>query len=239
MEYQVEHWLNEDMPKYAEYWNNENEEKKKSWYIVDGNFEKMEQYLKECQLPYDLLLFSSYMRGTGIDLAAGNLWAASYITPIVDKLYCLEYSKHRLLKLGPLVLKHYNVPVDKISLIYGSFYDLHIADNSLDFVFMSQSFHHADNPDKLLSEIYRVLKPDGVVIIIGEHKVQWLKEAIKMIIGWENKVNELGDRHYTYNQYRYIFERNNFEILEHNQRKVFRSFVLNKKGASISQPPLE
>ena len=197
--FNIEYWLTDSeisAIEYSDYWNNEEKEKSKEWYILDGDFSKMENYLQKTGLLKDLMQcveclkvdFKFELHGQGIDLAAGNLWAVPYLFDLgkIDKLYCLEFSRHRLLKIGPKVLDHYSVPQEKIVLVLGSFYDLHIKDNSLDFVFLSQAFHHADKPDKLLSEIHRVLKPNGVVIIIGEHilnyrKVQ-LKHAIKFVI---------------------------------------------------------
>lgn len=194
-EWHIQKWISDsdiNQIEYSEFWNDEEEEKKKEWYVLDGNFLKMEQYLRKTGLPQDLTLsakilrtdFNRQLSGTGIDLAAGNLWAAPYILNLgaVDKLYCLEYSQHRLLKIGPAVLDHYGVPKEKLVLVLGSFYDLHIDDNSLDFVFMSQAFHHADKPHRLLAEICRVLKPHGVVIIIGEHIVDYRKAQIKHAI---------------------------------------------------------
>ena len=197
--YSVEYWLTDsdiDKIEYSEYWNDEEQEKSKEWYILDGNFSKMEHYLLEVGLPQDLercvdilkLEFNYGLKGTGIDLGAGNLWATPYLLALgeIDKLYCLEYSKHRLLKLGPKVLEHYNVSKEKVVLVLGSFYDLHIDDDSLDFVFLSEAFHHADRPDCLLAEIRRVLKPNGVAIIIGEHTVNteraYRNHVIKLLI---------------------------------------------------------
>ena len=69
------------------------------------------------------------------------------------------------------MLAHYAVPADRVVLCLGSFYELRLPAGSLDFVLLSQAFHHADQPAALLAEIRRVLKPRGVAIIIGEHIV--------------------------------------------------------------------
>ncbi len=193
-EWHIEKWISDSQIneiKYSGYWNDEEIEKKKEYYIFDGDFSKMERSLKTTGLSQDFKTclevlhtdFNRQIAGVGIDLAAGNLWATVYFFNFnlanVDKLYCLEYSKHRLLKIGPEVLNHYRIPKEKVVLALGSFYDLHIDDQSLDFVFMSQAFHHADDPNRLLKEICRVLKPEGVVIIIGEHIVNYRKAQIK------------------------------------------------------------
>lgn len=181
---------------YSDYWNDEEIEKEKEWYILDKEFSEMEAHLNKFELPQDLnncfsvlkSAFNCELKGTGIDLAAGNLWAAPYLlnNSDVKQLYCLEFSKHRLISMGPKVLEHYNVPKEKIVLVYGSFYNLRLKDNSLDFVFFSQAFHHAEYPEKLLQEIDRVLKPNGIIIIIGEHIISYnkayIKHAIKYLI---------------------------------------------------------
>lgn len=43
--------------------------------------------------------------------------------------------------------------------------------NSVDVVFASQSFHHADDPMMFLHEMKKILKDTGIIIMIGEHKI--------------------------------------------------------------------
>lgn len=228
--YAINYWLNcED--DYFDYWNNEEFEKDKEWYVLDGNFLKLEKHLEKTGLIDELLKYSNYMKGNGIDLAAGNLWAAPHILKYAEKLYCIDYSKHRISKIGPVLLEHYNVLPEKIVVVCGSFYDLKIENNSLDFAFLSQALHHAEKPDKLLSEIYRVLKPDGVVLIIGEEVINELlfilSQFIKKLKGCK-LVDVLGDHHYTSNQYRKMFLNAKFEIIKDDKGKSNRAFVLKK-----------
>jgi SAM-dependent methyltransferase len=188
----VEYWLTPEEineVEYAEYWNNPEKEKDKEWNILDGNFAKMEKYLAESGLLFDLLHcinflkkhFNYELKGFGMDLAAGNLWAVPHLLRWGNptKLYCLEYSQHRLLTIGPKVLEKYRVPREKVVLVLGSFYDLKLAEGSLDFVLLSAAFHHAARPEELLREIYRVLKTGGVVIMIGEHFINLYKTYAK------------------------------------------------------------
>jgi SAM-dependent methyltransferase len=177
----VERWLSEDTVagiEYSGYWNDESAEREKPFHVVDNDFGKLEHYLQEVGLTDDLRACIGTLEvplaGRGIDLAAGALWAAPLLLNAgpVEQLYCLEYSKHRLLTLGPRVLEHYDVSPERVVLVYGSFYELRLDASSLDFAFLSQAFHHADRPAALLGELRRVLKPDGVVIIIGEHIVR-------------------------------------------------------------------
>jgi SAM-dependent methyltransferase len=181
--YEVQYWKTPDQIRdidYAAYWNDESRETSKEWWILDNNWEKMERYIEDSGLKYELSralesaedLICTPLQGTGADLASGTLWTIPLLLDgrgAVERVYAVEYSQHRLLKLGPAVLKHYRVPSEKVTLCLGSFYELHMADQSLDFLVLSQAFHHAENPPALLKEIHRVLKPNGVVIITGEH----------------------------------------------------------------------
>jgi SAM-dependent methyltransferase len=189
----IEHWIapeGEDDLQYA-YWNDEAVERGKEWYVLDGDFTKMERHLDEVGLVEDLgacLREAETVRGrpisgVGLDLAAGTLWAARHLLAAgpVERLYCVEYSEHRLLKLGPAVLEHYGTAPESVVLALGSFYELQLADASVDFAFMSQALHHADEPERLLAELARVLRPDGVVIVIGEHLVTGRMQAMQAL----------------------------------------------------------
>ena len=73
----------------------------------------------------------------------------------------------------------------KISRNLGSFYQLKFDNSSLDIVFLSSAFHHAENPLRLLTEIDRVLRPGGRLILIGEtHISRWAvaRRIAKMLL---------------------------------------------------------
>lgn len=181
---EVEIWLSRDEAsevEYSAYWNDERQERGKAFNVRDGDFNRMEAYVDEVGLVADLesclslldRVFGWTLQGRGIDLAAGTLWAAPLLLRDgVDRLYCLELSRHRLFDLGERVLDHYRIARERAVLAYGSFYQLGLDDLSLDFAFLSQAFHHAERPVELLQEIDRVLRPGGVVIIIGEHRIR-------------------------------------------------------------------
>ncbi|NJL53846.1 class I SAM-dependent methyltransferase [bacterium] len=190
--YDTQYWLTKEAIQgieYSEYWNDEQKELQKPCWILDGNFSKMEDYLRDSNLLLQVNESLCFLReklgrtlhGVGADLASGNCWAIPHLlnaNPNIQKIYAVEYSEHRLLKLGASVLSYYGVPKDAVTLCLGSFYDLQILSESLDFVVLSQAFHHAEYPLKLLSEIYRALKPGGIVIITGEPKVEEIKFSL-------------------------------------------------------------
>ena len=267
--YKTKIWLTDDKldsVTTSDYWNNEDAEKNKHWWgPINGDFEGIETYLRESGLADDLREAASLaqsinrpLKGVGADFAAGTLWAIPYILSnnFVSKVYCVEMSRHRLFKIGPKLLEHYKIPHDKVELCLGSFYDTKFPDNTLDFVLLAAAFHHADDPDKLLLELRRVLKPDGVVLIIGEHKVkrynrflQTLKfiasrsipEFIQRIIFgktlcrlsferyWNHKPKYdpvLGDQYYFCSEYKSIFARNGFRCASKQTLNPFQFFVI-------------
>lgn len=183
-EWRTELWIDDDERsaiEYAEYWNDEAEESRKPFNVDAYGFGDVEQYLAGTGLPEDLRAGLKRLRESGrplgprgVDLAAGTLWAVPLLLaePGVEHIWCVEYSRHRLLRLGPKMLEHYGVDPERVTLALGSFYELRLPDASLDFAFLSQAFHHADDPACLLRELSRVLAERGRVLIIGEHRVR-------------------------------------------------------------------
>jgi ubiquinone/menaquinone biosynthesis C-methylase UbiE len=57
-----------------------------------------------------------------------------------------------------------------------------LPDNSLDVVLLYDTFHDLDEPDKVLSELHRVLKPDGV-LSFNDHHMKDENEILSRITG--------------------------------------------------------
>jgi ubiquinone/menaquinone biosynthesis C-methylase UbiE len=240
--FRVEQWLEAQaiagVP-YADYWNDEEIERGKEWNVLEGGFEPMERYLDEVGLVEDLRacvalaeeLRGRPLQGIGVDLAAGTLWAAHHLLAAgpVERLYCVEYSRHRLLKLGPVVLERAGVSPEQVVLALGSFYDIRLEEASVDFAFMSQALHHADEPDRLLAELERVLQPDGVVIAIGEHVVG-LGWRLAHAAGHADHVDAVtGDHYYGVREYARMFDRHGFRYERVRRSGAdFQGFVLTR-----------
>lgn len=242
-----------------EYWNNEDEEEKKEWDIRDGNFEKLEKYIKTLGLDNDLrqALKESGICGktklTGIELGGGVCWSAPVLIEELNditEMWFLEFSYHRIAKIAPLLLEHYKIPENKVKLILGSFYEINCPNETLDFVLLSQALHHAAEVERLLAEIHRVLKKNGVVIIIGEQKCGWKLVVYNALERWRDIIfgnrysqsimlykqsgclsidNELGDRLYSLGSYRRMFRRNKFKYKRISTQRNGLGFVLWKK----------
>jgi hypothetical protein len=123
----VRRWLDTDEIRaigYSAYWNDEEVEKEKAgFWTLEGDFARMETCLAEnttVARELEDLLSEVAPLGSGADLAAGTLWAVlRLVAHGAEIVYAVEYSEHRLLKLGPGVLAHYGVPLEQVVLCLG------------------------------------------------------------------------------------------------------------------------
>ena len=267
MDTEIQTWLTDQSHEEIQgkdYWNNEDKEKKKVWYIVDGNTEKLlnylekkTTYLKEYQSVINYAeMMGLRIEGIGVDIAAGTCWVSSLLSRIekVETIYAVEISKHRLLKLAPAIFELFGANIQKIVRVVGDFYNIKLPDKSVNFCFMSQAFPHADNPDRLLSEVGRVLKPSGFICITGETPIlfydifnRYFKNIIKIVIPfYKFKTKpvyklfpsfkdlfpvdkEKGYKHnYRTKDYFRIFEQNGFRLYR-NKEAHFTNFIAVKE----------
>ena len=173
-------WIKEtNTIRTAKYWNDFEQERKKVFNVSNGDFKKLEenQHLGDI---YNHLVEVSDLHGivfSGkqvLSLGSGTCWLEGrfFRDKEIAKLTAVDFSKHRIHELGLATIGYYNL-IEKVDLVYGSILDLKIKGKSQDIVLLSQAFHHINEPIRLLNEIRRVMKPNGVVIIVGEHYYNW------------------------------------------------------------------
>ena len=263
--YRRELWLSPDQAKAipsSEYWNDAEVERGKEWDVADGNFVRMEQALDEKGLLRQLKslqqLLDRPLAGRGISLASGTCWLEADLlrrNPAIESIACIELSRHRIFELASIVLRHYGVNASRVSLCWGSFYELKIPNNSLDFAILCQAFHHAYEPMRLLAEIRRVLKPSGQIVILGEHYFGMRKRArqvlshfAKLVLNWRGyrakapflpRYKDLfpvdsvkGDHHYTRAEYEDMFTEAKLDFRHRVDRSDgLQGFVLKRQDA--------
>jgi SAM-dependent methyltransferase len=254
IEYRVERWTDQrivDQTEYSAYWNDLQFEREKVWFVTGDDYSRMEDYLHSSGMLEDLdtilklvLRITGHgLHGKGIDLAAGNCWAVPPLLaePAVQHVYALKFSEHRLMQMGLSLLRHYQIQPASVTPVLGTFYDLKLADRSIAFALLSAALHHADHPERLLSEVGRVLEPGGLILVIGERDVDgWTRRARHfaaalvanlvpsalqcLILGRTLKPRPwayghfpadpvLGDHDYTLSEYRVMFDRAHLEVL--------------------------
>jgi SAM-dependent methyltransferase len=180
----VEQWISSDVLSSiysSSYWNNIEEERKKEWWIGDGKYNVCIDYLRNSGLLDEWAVAEKFIsnRSSGniklevADLAAGIGWTSALFSRIdnIAAVHAVEVSKHRLIDLFPHAVKMLDGNPAKIKRYIGSFYELGFKNESMDIIFLSQAFHHSDQPLKLLLEIDRVTKKGGAVILLGENYI--------------------------------------------------------------------
>lgn len=176
--YKVEIW-NRQEKDHAEHWNdssfnslfNKKDYERIECYIDSNGF------IDDFSVCLDTLEKSQKkLHGIGLDIGAGSMWLTAYLlnkyATDINQIYAVDYSEHYVLTMGQHLLDYYKVRPDRVTLCLGSYYDIKLPSNSVDFIVMAQAFHHAENPDQLLKELHRVLKPGGFIIMIGELYIQ-------------------------------------------------------------------
>lgn len=209
----------------AGYWNDIELEKDKAWWIADGNYEECMRYLADSKLMNDYLEAQhiiNQFNGDKLvvaDFAAGIGWASAMLSRVkkISHIYAVEISRHRIELLLPHSVIMLDGDEDKITPCIGSFYNTKFPNESIDLVFMSQAFHHANEPFKLLSESSRILKKGGHILLIGEHNIGFFQILKKSLINLIKKGNftfdfyelfpadcEMGDHYYRSSDYRFM-----------------------------------
>jgi ArsR family transcriptional regulator len=71
----------------------------------------------------------------------------------------------------------------------GTLERLPIADGAVDVALLSQTLHHADEPDRVLREAWRVLRPGGRVIVLDlrEHAEAWVRKMGDRWLGFADE----------------------------------------------------
>ena len=89
-----------------------------------------------------------------------------------------------------------------VNLILGDSEQLPFSDSFFDVVYCNDSFHHYPTPDKVLSEVCRVLKPSGVFVMCD----CWQPRIGRAIMNFYMKHSKEGDvKIYSENEIRKLF----------------------------------
>jgi SAM-dependent methyltransferase len=191
-----------------------------------------------------------------MDLGCGGGWLSGYLSKFesVSTIYALDSSKNYLFDLMPQVVKLMEGRWEKIVPIEGLFTPLLFQDGFLDVVVASSALHHADRLDRVLKEIRRTLKKDGLLFVLNEtpssrvgHMLLITKAVLKIFANVllqnykpiSQSVSSsgylcdpyLGDRDYPLWYWKGAIERSGFSIIEHVDTRL--PTVKNGKDTSL------
>ena len=109
------------------------------------------------------------IHGIGIDLGGGVGCISSTLAKRqnVEKIYCIELVEEAVTMCQPIVKKEIlKENDDKVISVVGDFDNLDLENNSIDFAVSWDSMHHSMDLINTLKECKRVLKKNGVFIIV-------------------------------------------------------------------------
>lgn len=136
----------------------------KSFEIQAPYFEsRAVNFLKEDYLHYTLSSAAPEQRDVVLEVAAGTCACGRSFSPLVQMVVCLDATPG-MLRIGKQ--KAEKSHLDNMVFVKGYAEELPFLDNSFDIVFSRLAFHHFVNVNTPFSEMVRVLKPDGKLIMI-------------------------------------------------------------------------
>ena len=123
----------------------------------------------------------------------------SYIIPLAElvgesgKIYALDIHPLAIQKVQYIASKKQLKNVEAIL----SDCQTGLPDNTLDVVLLYDAFHHLSDPDMVLKELHRVLKPDGI-LSLGDHHLKENKIVSGVTNGGLFRLLKKGQRAYTF-----------------------------------------
>ena len=105
-----------------------------------------------------------------LDLGCGSGWLTGMLTknPRIDKVIAWDLSPALLGEVLPGMVGLVGGELEKVERVCGGFTPLMLDDHSIDLIVMSSAFHHEPDPNALLQELVRVIRPRGAIVLLNE-----------------------------------------------------------------------
>ena len=137
-----------------------------------------------------LLLLTSKL--TIADLGAGEGLISQLLARGAEKVYCVDNAP-KMVEFGKALADKNKLT--NLEYLLGDIASIPLKDSSVEVALLSQALHHANHPQKALMEAFRILKPNGRVIILDllEHDFEKTRELYADIwLGFsENKLYQM------------------------------------------------
>lgn len=149
-----------------------------------------------------------------LDVGAGN--GISAISFAVDgfEVTALEPDTSELVGSGSIEILSKEKNLQKINIINGYAESAGLSDNLFDIIYVRQALHHANDLQLFVSEMYRMLKPGGVLFTLRDHVIY--DESDKQVFLTTHPLNKYydGENAFTLMEYKNAFEKSGFKKLE-------------------------
>lgn len=128
-----------------------------------------------------------FQGGRFIDIGCNNTNLPNYIkTEFQD-------SEVWALDLSPVLIKHFKKKYPEINYICGNALEMKFEDNYFDYAICGEVIEHIDEPEKLVKEIYRIMKPGGIFSISTPFdEKRWYGETSSWHM-WSLKPRDMGE----------------------------------------------
>ena len=161
--------------------------------ILQHDWDKIRSlYVPERQVEDYLLEITNNLEiETLLDVGTGTGRMLKLFSPYTKQGIGIDLS-HEMLGVARSHLE--NNAITNMQIRHGDMYDLALMDSSMDLVLFHQVLHFADDPLAAIRETARILRPDGIVIVIDflPHKNEKLREehAHRRLGFSEEEINE-------------------------------------------------
>lgn len=176
---------------------------------------------------------SKKIKGIGIDLGGGVGCISSTLAknPNVEKIFCIELVEDVVKLCQPIVKKQIlKNKHEKVISVVGDYNFLELSDNSVDFAISWDAMHHSQNLLITLQECKRVLKKNGIFIIVDRaHNNSTSDKEIERMLniiydedflrknyrGLDEKITrrDNGEHEYRFYEWKNFFQKSGFNII--------------------------
>lgn len=107
---------------------------------------------------------------TVLDLACGVGWLTGMLSAREDvrRVIAWDGSIRLVSDLLPDAVELMGGAGEKVEPVCGDFTPLLLDDDDIDLVVLVSAFHHCGEPDELLRELHRVVRPTGAIVLLNE-----------------------------------------------------------------------
>ncbi len=118
-----------------------------------------------------ILKYSNFENGSFLDIGCGEGIVLSEALKSGFKPYGLDIAYNL----------HQSVDQTKIQFIKGNIFDANYQENHFSAIYMDSVLEHVDDPISMLKEMYRILKPNGIVFIIVPNEDSLINDTKKLL----------------------------------------------------------